>query len=192
MALELSHKSLPANSANMKLDENEVQVSYFVKKRGGKPSRVCVAKLLDISNVGLCMEISDEDSELYMETRGKLFLLNKTIEIQIFCRSYPTNVSLEANLKWIQRKDEPNFDEEGDEIFIGALFRFEDMGQRRDLAELVNLLKTDTVNCPECNAPVSIDAALCFNCGNRTERRRAFLKKIFDNLLIGGRDGLTR
>lgn len=179
-------------SAEKQINEDEVQISYFVKKPEGKSSRVCLAKLLDLSNVGLCMEISPLDSELYMESGGTLFLLNKTIEIQIYCRFYPTNVSVEGHVKWLQRKGKSDSPGTDGRILVGALFRFDGADQRRDLAELVGLLKNDTVNCRECNAPVSADAPLCYNCGARLTRRRAFLKKIFDNLLAGNKDAALK
>ena len=169
--------------------EDEVQVSYFVKKRRGKPSRICEATLLDISNAGLCMEISPEDSEIYMESGGQVFLLNRSIDIQIFCRSHPNNVSVEGYVKWLQREEENEAGIDPGGIRAGVLFSFESTDQRWELAELVSLLKTDTANCRECNAPVSADAPLCYNCGSKLVRRRAFLRKILDNLLAGDKAG---
>jgi predicted amidophosphoribosyltransferase len=72
---------------------------------------------------------------------------------------------------------------------VGALFSFDSADQRWELAELVSLLKTDTANCGECNAPVSANAPLCYNCGNKLVQRRAFLRKILDNLLAGDKAG---
>ncbi len=171
-----------------RIRKSEVQVSYFVKKHKGKPSRICLGSLLDISNAGLCMEISHLDSELYMESGGRIFLLNRNIDMQIFCRSHPNNVSIEGHVKWIQREDKTGSSEMAekvDSIRVGVLFRFDDAGQRMELATLVSLLKTDTANCGKCNAPVSVDAPLCYNCGTRLVRRRAFLRKILDSLLSG-------
>lgn len=179
-------------ATEQRLTENEIQVSYFVKKSNGKVSRVCEASLVDLSNAGLCMEISASDSELYMESQGNLFLLNKNIDLQIFCRSYPSNLSIEGHVKWIQRKEESGSSDDDNGILIGVLFRFEGLDQRQELAEFVNLLRIDTVNCQECEAPVSADAALCYRCGNRLVRRRAFLKKILDNLLVGNKAAVTK
>ncbi len=178
-------------SSERRISEGEVQISYYVKKWKGKPARICLARLLDISNAGLCMEISQFDSELYMETGGKLFLLNRNIDMQIFCRSLPNNVSIDGRVKWIQHREESESQSESqddDGIYIGVLFKFDGADQRRELASLVSLLKTDTANCRECNAPVSADAPLCYNCGSRLIRRRAFLRRIFDNLLAGNKD----
>lgn len=179
-------------SSERRISEGDVQISYFVKKWKGKPARICLARLLDISNAGLCMEISQFDSELYMESGGKLFLLNRNIDMQIFCRSHPNNVSIDGRVKWLQRKEEsesqPESQENDDGVYVGVLFRFDDANQRRELASLVRLLKTDTANCRECNAPVSADAPLCYNCGSRLVRRRAFLRRILDNLLAGNKD----
>jgi ribosomal protein L40E len=188
MAVQASPRIPSQALTEKRVKESEVQISYFVKKQGGKPSRICLANLLDISNAGLCMEISDLDSELYMESGGRIFLLNRNIDMQIFCRSYPDNVSIQGHVKWIQHEDEtssPQMGEESSSIRVGVLFRFDDAGQRLELANLVRLLKTDTTNCNECNAPVSVDAPLCYNCGSRLVRRRAFLRKILDNLLAG-------
>ncbi len=183
MALRLS----PEVSSERRLLEKDVQVSYFAKKRDGKTSRIAYAELLDISNAGLCMEISPEDSELYMESRGQLFLLNRIIEIQMFCRSHPSNVSVEGRIKWIKRKEEDDVDGQDNGICVGVLFNFDDAHQRRDLAELVSLLKTDVMNCGDCNAPVSTEALLCYNCGARLVRKRAFFRKIINGLLAGNK-----
>ncbi len=188
MAVQTSPRIRSHASSEKRIQESDVQISYFVKKREGKPSRICLARLLDISNAGLCMEISQFDSELYMESGGRIFLLNRNVDMQIFCRSHPNNVSIEGRVKWIQHGDEtdsPETMEGGDSIRVGVLFRFDDTAQRLELANLVSLLKTNTTNCGECNAPVSVDAPLCYNCGSRLVRRRAFLRKILDNLLAG-------
>jgi ribosomal protein L40E len=165
--------------------EEEVQLSYFVKKQKGSPSRICEAKLLDISNAGLCMEIFPEDSEIHMESGGQVFLLNRSIDMQIFCRSHPNNVSVEGYVKWLQRQEENQSGNGSGGIRVGVLFNFQRSDQRWELAELVSLLKTNTTNCRECNAPVSSDAPLCYNCGSKLVQRRAFLRKILDNLLAG-------
>jgi ribosomal protein L40E len=185
----MTPQTSPQVSSEKRIYEDEVQVSYFVKKRKGSPSRLCEAKLLDISNAGLCMEISPEDSEIYMESGGQVFLLNRSIDIQIFCRSHPNNVSVEGYVKWLQREEENEAGIDPGGIRVGVLFSFDNADQRWELAELVSLLKTDTTNCRECNAPVSADAPLCYNCGSKLVRRRAFLRKILDNLLAGDKAG---
>jgi ribosomal protein L40E len=186
-----SQPSLNVSSKN-RIYEDEVQISYFVNKHKSKPSRICDGKLLDISNAGLCMEISPEDSEIYMESGGQLFLLNRSIDIQIFCRSHPNNVSVKGYIKWLQREDKDEASAGVAGIRIGVLFNFDRTDQRFELAELVGLLKTDTTNCSECNAPVSVDAPLCYKCGSKLIRRRAFLRKILDNLLAGDKPGTLK
>lgn len=167
--------------------EDEVQVSYFVKTKKSKNPRLGSGRLLDISNVGLCMEISPTGSELYMESGGKLFLINKNIELQIFCRSYPNNISLEGTVKWIQREHRPDRPHEEGDIFVGVIFSFPDGNQRKYLAEFVELFRNDTGRCGECGAPVSVDAPLCYRCGARLVRKRTFLRNIINSILSGNK-----
>ena len=183
MALQL----IPESPVKKIVLKDEVQLSYFAKRREKTLSHIAYAKLLDISNAGLCMEISPDDSQLYMETGGQLFLLNRTIELQIFCRSCTSNVSIEGHVKWIKQASESDALEENGGICVGVLFNFDNAEQRRDLAELIGLLKTDTISCGECGSPASAEAALCFNCGAKLVRRRAFFKKIINNLLASGK-----
>ena len=180
-------------SSKKQISEDDVQLTYFVNKREGKASRIYEAKLLDISNSGLCMEISSNDSEIYMESGGQAFLLNRSIEMQIFCRSHPNNVSIEGQIKWLQQEKGRNTPYSGlGVIRVGVLFSFARADQRFELAELVGLLKTDTTNCNECNTPVSVDAPLCYNCGSKLIQRRAFLRKLLDNLLAGDKTGTLK
>lgn len=181
----MASRPFPEVSSNKVISEDEVQVTYFVNKSKGNPSRICEAKLLDISNTGLCMEIASDDSEIHMESGGQVFLLNRSIEIQIFCRSHPNNVSVEGHIKWIHREDKSGYGPNAGGIMIGVLFNFARSDQRFEVANLVGLLKTDTITCQQCNAPVSADAPLCYKCGSKLIRRRAFLRKILDNLLAG-------
>jgi len=184
--------SFPQTQSKTQISENDIQLSYFVKKRKGSPSRVCSAKLLDISNTGLCMEISEHDSELYMESQGSLFLLNKNIEIQMFCRSYPTNISMEGQVKWLQRPKESDTPENEADIHAGILFCFDGTDQRIELANLVSLLKKEVIICRECGASVSGEVALCYSCGCRLVRKRAFFRKIIDNLIAGAKPETSR
>ncbi|UCD56211.1 MAG: hypothetical protein JSV16_10265 [Candidatus Hydrogenedentota bacterium] len=165
--------------------ENEIQLSYFVKRKGGKPPHVGVARLLDISGAGLCMEISLAGSELFMELQGSLFLLNKNVEMQIFCRSHPNNISIEGCIKWFRQNDEAGDSADGDKVCVGVIFLFEDPDQRKELAELVELLKNDMVRCSQCGAVVCTDAPLCYTCGARLVPKRAFFKKLIGGLLNG-------
>ena len=172
-------------SSEKRVLENEVQISYFVRKRHAKSARIGYATLMDISSAGLCMEISPLDSELYMETLGQLFLLNRNIDIQIFCRSHPSNVSIEGRVTWIKRREEADNREIDGGICVGVAFSFETAEQRRELANLVELLRGDTFNCAECGSPVSVNAGLCYRCGARLARKRTFFRKIIFGLLAG-------
>jgi hypothetical protein len=170
--------------ANLSL-KDEVQISYFVKAKKKKSSRICAAELIDISNVGLCMEISPTGSELYMESGGKLFLINKKVEIQIFCRSHSNNISVEAQVKWIKQNSESSKPSDEARIYVGVLFSSTDANQKRELAELIQLIRKDTVRCGECSTPVSADASLCYKCGARLVRKRTFLRSIINSVLSG-------
>ena len=166
--------------------EEEVQISYFVKGKG-KASRIGSGRLLDISNVGLCMEISPIGSELFMESGGNLFLLNRNIEIQIFCRSYSNNISVEGNVRWIKREDDLGKTEHEDGIFVGVIFSCTEGDQKRYIAEFVDLYRNDTIHCGECGVPVSVDSALCYKCGSRHVRKRAFLRDIINTIFSGSK-----
>jgi hypothetical protein len=180
MALQLSPEKVAL--------DNAVHLSYFVKRKKGKPSRVAFARLLDISHAGLCMEVSPVDSDLFMESGGTLFILKKNIEMQIFCRSHPNNVSVAATIKWFKKKEESIDSIDDGNVCAGVMFSLADADQRREISELVGLLKGGTACCRECNASVSGEAAFCYNCGAKIPRKRAFLKKMLNTLLAGPDD----
>ena len=172
-------------SSNTSSVGNEVHLSYLIKKKRGETSRIASARLLDISEAGLCMEISPLDSDLFLESQGTLFALNKNIEMQIFCRSHPSNVSVEGCVKWFkQKKDIDEFIDDGN-VCVGVIFSFWEKSHMEQVAELVKHLKDDTVHCRECNARISADAFLCYNCGSKPIRKRAFLRKILSSFLNG-------
>jgi hypothetical protein len=180
MALQLTPEKLRL--------ENDVHLSYFVKRKKGKPPRVANGRLLDISEAGLCMEISLHDSELFMETQGSLYVLNKQIELQIFCRSHPNNISIDGSIRWFKRKQEFNELADDCDICVGVMFSAR---QQDEMAELVGHLKTVRIHCGECNVSVSSDAVFCYNCGARMVRRRAFLKRAIHSLFSVGSNGDT-
>ena len=162
---------------------DDVQLSYLIKRKRGKPSRIASASLLDISEAGLCMEISPLDSDLFLETHGTLFALNKNIEMQIFCRSHPNNVSVEGSVKWFKRNKEIDSSMDNGNVCVGVIFSFWERCHKEQVAELVRHLKNDSVRCGECNALISAAAFLCYNCGSKLTRKRTLLKKILFSLL---------
>lgn len=166
--------------------ENEVRFSYFVKRAGGKPSRVGFAKVLDISETGLCMEISPLDSDLFMEPCGGRGAPNRQIELQIFCRSHPSNVFVKGSVQWFKQKKELDasaVSAAGLEICAGVVFTVEDPEQRKEISELLEHLKSDTVRCRECGTPVSANGTYCYNCAARLLRRRTVLEEAIHGLL---------
>jgi len=167
---------------------NEVHLSYFIRRKRGEASRIASARLLEISEAGLCMEISPLDSDLFLETGGTLFALNKNIEAQIFCRSHPNNVSVEGVVKWFKRNEEIDESMDGGNVCVGVIFSHRNSCQKQEIAELVRHLKNDTIQCHECNARISADAFLCYNCGSKPIRKRALLKKILSGLFNGDDD----
>lgn len=173
---------LETSSGKLALDD-EAQLSYFVRKKGRKAPRVGYAKLIDITEAGLCMEISPVDSDLFMESKKTTFILSKDIELQIFCRSHPINVSVAGCIKWFKRKEEIHKAENSENIYVGLIFTFFDSAQKKEIAELVGHLKNDMVRCNACGASISADTVLCYSCGARHVRKRAFLKKMLFSLL---------
>jgi hypothetical protein len=170
---------------------SDVHLSFFAKKRDRGVSRVSTGRLLDISNAGLCMEVATQDSDLFMESQGKLFTLTKTVDIQIFCRSHPTNVCVEGHVHWVRSKDAVKGLDNENSAFVGILFSFESSDQKKDLDELVEHLTDRRVRCGECGAGVSDHAALCYNCGSRLVRRRTLFRGIIDGLLAGKKTDTT-
>jgi len=134
------------------------------------------------------MEISSIGSELFMESGGNLFLLNRNIAIQIFCRSYPQNISIEGNVRWIKRESHMGKTGHEDGIFIGVIFSSAYGTQKKHIEEFVELFRNDTVRCAECRAPISVDAALCYKCGSRHVRKRAFLRDIINTLFSSSKN----
>ena len=114
---------------------NEVHLSYFIRRKRGEASRIASARLLEISEAGLCMEISPLDSDLFLETGGTLFALNKNIEAQIFCRSHPNNVSVEGVVKWFKRNEEIDESMDGGNVCVGVIFSHRNSCQKQEIAE---------------------------------------------------------
>ena len=163
--------------------EEEVQLSYFVKRKGGKPPRVAFGRLLEISASGLCMEISPLDSDLFMVSQNQLFAMNKFIEMQFFCRSHPKNISIQGRVEWFKRQNKTVQPLDGGGVCTGVIFSHTSSTQRREMAALVGHLRKNRAGCRKCKTVVSSNAVLCYNCGARLPRRRTFLRRAIDNLL---------
>lgn len=170
MLLEVSSKPIAL--------DDQVFLSYFVRQRSRKTPRVGSARLIDISEAGLCMEISPFDSDLFLESQGRPFILSRDIEIQIFCRSHPINISVSGAIKWFKRKKDIEV-EAGDEsnVCIGVIFTFHNGSQRKEMVELVRRLKNEAVRCRNCGSRISPDALVCYNCAVKPVRKRALLRK---------------
>jgi ribosomal protein L40E len=167
---------------------DEVQLSYFVRSKERKTSRVAHARLIDISEAGLCMEISPLDSDIFMESQGHLFIVNGDVEMQLFCRSHPDNLFLVGGIKWFRRKKELDDSETDGKIYVGVLFSGDGRTQKKDIVELIRHLKTESTKCSECGARISTESVLCYNCGAKTVRKRTIFKKmIFSFLANDGR-----
>ncbi len=175
MAIQLSGEKLALCDA--------VQASYFVKNKSRKPTRVGHARLIDISGAGLCMEISPLDSDLFMESQGKLFVINSDIQIQLFCRTHPDNLFVAGCIKWFKSKKEAGNTNDDGNIYVGIIFPADDRNQKRDIVELLRHLKKETTKCNQCDAVVSADAVICYNCGSKPTRKRTFLKKMIFSFL---------
>ena len=91
-------------------------------------------------------------------------------------------------LKWFKKKEESIDSIDDGNVCAGVMFSLRDADQRREISELVGLLKGGTACCRECNASVSGEAAFCYNCGAKIPRKRAFLKKMLNTLLAGPDD----
>ena len=163
--------------------EDEVQLSYFVKRKGGKPPRVAFGRLLEISESGLCMEISPLDSDLFMVSRNQLFAMNKFVEMQFFCRSHPKNISIQGRVEWFKRQNKTGQSLDGGGVCTGVIFSYTSSTQRREMAALVGHLRNDRSGCRKCKTAVSSNAVFCYNCGARLPRRRTFLRRAIDSLL---------
>lgn len=165
--------------------ENELQLSFYVKNRKGKDSKVAFAKLLDISEAGLCMEISPLDSDLFMEVQDTLYILSKTIAIQLFCRSHDNNVSIEGEIKWFKRKSELYKSCKEFDICAGVLFSIHDSQGKKEVIELMRHLGGRSSNCHSCSSIISTQSAFCHSCGSRLAQKRSLLKNVIFGLLNG-------
>lgn len=177
--------SIEVSSGIPRLD-NEVQLSYFANTKGKKLAKVSHARLIDITEAGLCMEVSLRDSGLFMESSKSLYLLCKDIELQIFCRSHPINISVAGQIKWYERSSALELSGDEDTLFMGVIFRLENPTHRSEILELVKHLKGNITNCKRCDATISADAVLCYKCGAKPTRRRTFFKKMIYSLLVDG------
>lgn len=166
--------------------DSEISFSYFVRNRDGSTSRVGLAKVLDMSETGLCMEISPLDSDLFMESFTRTPEFNRNIELQIFCRSHPSNVFVEGTVRWFKQKKElgPLSGSSGSlDICAGVVFSIDDAEKRVELSELIGHLDNPTVGCGECGTPVSVDGSFCYECGIRLITKREVVRKAIYEVL---------
>jgi hypothetical protein len=187
MGLDMSAQAKTAVPA---LD-SEIRFSFFVKGSDGKPSRVGLARVLDISQTGLCMEISPIDSDLFMEPFKNLTEPHRKIELQIFCRSHPSNIFVEGSVKWFKPKKElgacDKFSKSLD-ICAGVVFTVNGTDKRRELMEMIGHLPTSAICCRECGTAVSVNGAFCYECGTRLVTKRELMKNaLFDVLTTDGK-----
>ena len=166
------------------VQKDEVCFSYSVKKEHGSPLRAGFARVLDISESGLCMEISPFDSDLFVEWAAGRRGFNKDIELQIFCRSHPCNVSVNGSVKWFKQKGEFFNSSDKHHLFAGVMFSIDSDDQKRQISELLERLDNNTKQCETCNASVSIDAAFCYNCGEQLIERRDTVERIVVGSLL--------
>jgi ribosomal protein L40E len=134
------------------------------------------------------MEISPYDSDLFLESQGKLFIMNTDVEMQIFCRSHPMNVSVPGSIRWFKRKSEFGKCENSENIFVGVMFPFATPDQKKGIIDLVKHLKNAMSKCGECGATISAEAFICYNCGSRPLRKRNVLKKMIFSIFSGNND----
>jgi hypothetical protein len=167
---------------------SEIRFSYFVKNKDGKPSRVGLARVLDISQTGLCMEISPSDSDLFMESFDELPEPNRNIELQIFCRSHPNNIFVEGSVRWFKQKKEvinsPQHPETLD-ICAGVVFSITDAKNRNELMEMLDHLEALAIHCRDCGTPVSANGSFCYECGQRLITKHDVMKNALFEVLAG-------
>ncbi len=179
MALQLCSK--------ISIPKEEMCFSYCVKKDNGAPLRAGFARVLDISESGLCMEISPFDSDLFVEWCGGQAGFNKEIELQIFCRSHPHNVSVDGSVRWFKQKGELFDSSDRLFLFAGVMFSTNSDDQKRQISELLARFDTGTKPCGKCDASVSIDAAFCYNCGEELMPRSDIVRKVVSGLVVDGK-----
>jgi hypothetical protein len=172
------------------VNKDELCFSYYVKTRNGRPSRVGFARVIDISESGLCMEISPFDSDLFVEWHDSQPGFNNDIELQIFCRSHPSNIFVEGSVKWFKQKSELVASSDRMHLCAGVVFILHDDEQKAQIAELLERTNSDTTRCSECEALVSVTTAFCYNCGAKLVTRRDIFKRIVRCLLENGKEAL--
>jgi hypothetical protein len=161
----------------------QILLSYYLRSKSQKTPRVGNARLIDISEAGLCMEISPLDSDLFLESQGTAFILSTEVEIQIFCRLHPINIAISGSIKWFKRKKDMEDMADDGNICLGVIFSFATVAQKKEMVELVRRLKNDTIQCSVCDSRVSANAVVCYNCGSKPIRKRTLLRKMLFSLL---------
>jgi len=86
-----------------------------------------------------------------------------------------------GTIRWFKQKKELGEIEDSENIYIGVMFPFASMEQKRAIVDLVRHLKNDMMKCPECSATISSVSFICYNCGSRPIRRR----NIFQKMIVG-------
>lgn len=170
------------------VSDSQMRFSYFVRDKEGRPSRVGLARVLDISQTGLCMEITPSDSDLFMESFEDLTEPNRNIELQIFCRSHPSNIFVEGSVKWFKQKKELLDCAEHSkslDICAGIVFTIDDTEKRRELMEMLDHLQTSATRCRDCGTPVSVNGSFCYDCGTRLMTKREIMKNALLEVLAG-------
>lgn len=183
--------------------EPGIRFSYFVKQKTGKPSRVGTAKVLDISEAGLCMEISPLDSDLFVESNAARPSFNRDIELQIYCRSHPRNIFLEGTVRWFKHKGDLSLgsrphnqsaqnsanQSEALGICAGVVFSLDDPEKKREIEQLLGRIDSRVTSCRRCLSPVSAEGSFCYECGCRIISRREALRAVLNSVLAEGDPG---
>jgi hypothetical protein len=134
------------------------------------------------------MEISPLDSDLFMESFENLIEPNRSIELQIFCRSHPSNIFIEGSVKWFkQKKDLGAQGKPTDSLDIcaGVMFSVDGAEKKKELREMIEHLQTPAICCGECGTPVSINGSFCYECGTRVPSKREIMKSALFDVLAG-------
>jgi hypothetical protein len=134
------------------------------------------------------MEISPSDSDLFMDSFEDLPEPNRDIELQIFCRSHPSNIFVEGSVRWFKQKKElANCAERSESLDIcaGVVFEIDDTENKRDLIEMLDHLQTSAIHCRDCGMPVSVNGLFCYECGTRLITKREVMKSALLEVLSG-------
>jgi hypothetical protein len=132
------------------------------------------------------MEIASYDSDLFVELCGKLPVVNREIELQIYCRSHPRNVFVEGTVQWFKQKRELDASCDGMNLCAGVVFSGSDLQRDDGIADLLECIGTGMIECSACGTLVSENAALCHKCASKLVRRRSLLREAIFSALVPG------